>query len=111
MDSSVRFDVEPDDVDLHFNTNRFNEDDHAKQISFFYKALYQINDIVLGIIFLIGSFLFFSDQTMIAGTILFVIGSLQMTARPVISFVHDMKLSRYYKRKYSQHVTEETHNH
>ena len=54
-----------DDVDLHFNTNQFNEDDHAKQISFFYKALYQINDIVLGIIFLIGSFLFFSDQTMI----------------------------------------------
>lgn len=47
-----------DDVDLHFNTNQFNEDDHAKQISFFYKALYQINDIVLGIIFLIGSFLF-----------------------------------------------------
>ena len=32
-----------DDVDLHFNTNQFNEDDHAKQISFFYKALYQIN--------------------------------------------------------------------
>ncbi len=37
-----------DDVDLHFNTNQF-----------IYKALYQINDIVLGIIFLIGSFLFF----------------------------------------------------
>ena len=37
---------------------------------------------------------------MIAGTILFVIGSIQMTARPVISFVHDMKLSKYYKRKY-----------
>ncbi len=53
-----------DDVDLHFNTSQFNEDDHAKQISFFYKALYQINDIVLGIIFLIGSFLFFCDQTM-----------------------------------------------
>ncbi len=45
-----------DDVDLHFNTNKFNEDDHAKQISFFYKALYQINDIVLGLIFLVGSF-------------------------------------------------------
>ncbi|MBE7356889.1 YrhK family protein [Staphylococcus haemolyticus] len=96
-----------DDVDLHFNTNQFNEDDHAKQISFFYKALYQINDIVLGIIFLIGSFLFFSDQTMIAGTILFVIGSIQMTARPVISFVHDMKLSKYYKRKYKRLLDEE----
>ena len=93
-----------DDVDLHFNTNQFNEDDHAKQISFFYKALYQINDIVLGIIFLVV--FYFCDQTMIAGTILFVIGSIQMTARPVISFVHDMKLSKYYKRKYKQLLDE-----
>ena len=43
---------------------------------------------------------------MIAGTILFVIGSIQMTARPVISFVHDMKLSKYYKRKYKQLLDE-----
>lgn len=94
--------INKDDVDLHFNTNKFNDDDHAKQISFFYKALYQINDIVLGIIFLVGSFFFFSDSTMVAGTVLFVIGSLQMTARPVISFIHDLKLSKYYKRKYRE---------
>ncbi|UDI77448.1 YrhK family protein [Staphylococcus taiwanensis] len=94
--------INKDDVDLHFNTNKFNDDDHAKQISFFYKALYQINDIVLGIIFLVGSFFFFSDSTMVAGTVLFVIGSLQMTARPVISFIHDLKLSKYYKQKYRE---------
>ena len=98
-----------DDVDLHFNTNKFNEDDHAKQISFFYKALYQINDIVLGLIFLVGSFLFFSDNTVFAGTVLFVIGSIQMIIRPLISFIHDLKLSSYYKHKYRNTKKETKH--
>ncbi|MCI2774343.1 YrhK family protein [Staphylococcus petrasii] len=98
-----------DDVDLHFNTNKFNEDNHAKQISFFYKALYQINDIVLGLIFLVGSFLFFSDTTVFIGTVLFVIGSIQMMIRPLISFIHDLKLSRYYKHKYRELEKEQQH--
>jgi len=95
------------DVDLHFDTNNQNDSDathaHANQITSFYKAIYQINDIVLGLVFLIGSFLFFSNTTMTWGTILFVIGSLQMTARPVISFIHDLKLSRYYHKQYLKH--------
>ncbi|BBD89071.1 MULTISPECIES: YrhK family protein [Staphylococcus] len=94
------------DVDLHFNKNNLSSEsqNRANQITTFYKALYQINDIVLGLIFLVGSFFFFSDQTMVAGTILFVIGSLQMTARPVISFIHDLKLSKFYKRKYQEEL-------
>lgn len=77
-----------------------DDDPHAQEITMFYKAIYQINDIVLGLVFLIGSFLFFSDSTMVIGTVLFVIGSLQMTARPLISFVHDLKLSNYYRKAY-----------
>ncbi|MFI8539277.1 YrhK family protein [Staphylococcus pasteuri] len=91
-------------VDLHLNTNNQKYDlatqDHANQITNFYKAIYQINDIILVLVFLVGSFFFFSDATMTLGTILFVIGSIQMTARPVISFIHDMKLSRYYHKRY-----------
>lgn len=41
---------------------------------------------------------------MIAGTVLFVIGSLQMTARPIISFIHDLKLSNYYRRLYKDEL-------
>ena len=94
------------DVDLHFNKNNLSpkSQNHANKITTFYKALYQINDIVLGLIFLVGSFLFFSDKTMIAGTVLFVIGSLQMTARPIISFIHDLKLSNYYRRLYKDEL-------
>ncbi|EHJ08956.1 YrhK family protein [Staphylococcus simiae] len=96
------------DVDLHFNRNNFAEktDYHANQITNFYKALYQVNDIVLGIIFLIGSFLFFKDTTVFTGTVLFVIGSIQMTMRPVISFIHDMKLAHYYKKRYKEELEE-----
>ncbi|WP_066187960.1 MULTISPECIES: YrhK family protein [Gracilibacillus] len=64
------------------------------RITSFYKFLYQINDLILGIIFLIGSFLFFSESTTFYGTILFVIGSVQMLIRPVISIVHDIHISK-----------------
>lgn len=100
------------DVDLHFNKNNLSPESqsHANEITTFYKALYQINDIVLGLIFLVGSFFFFSDKTMVAGTVLFVIGSIQMTARPVISFVHDMRLTNYYKRKFDEEKKHQTQN-
>ncbi|KFE42575.1 YrhK family protein [Staphylococcus agnetis] len=61
--------------------------------SFFYKALYQLNDVVLGLIFLIGSFLFFSDSTVFQGTVLFVIGSIQMIIRPLIAMIHDLHMA------------------
>ncbi|WP_374705735.1 YrhK family protein [Oceanobacillus oncorhynchi] len=64
------------------------------KVTSIYKLLYQINDFVLGLIFLTGSFLFFSDNTMFAGTVLFVIGSIQMLIRPFISIIHDFHLSK-----------------
>ncbi|MGX5791444.1 YrhK family protein [Staphylococcus equorum] len=63
-----------------------------------YKALYQLNDVGLGIIFLIGSFLFFSDTTVTIGTVLFVISSIQMTVRPLIALSHDLHLAHKYKK-------------
>ncbi|UQW82779.1 YrhK family protein [Staphylococcus edaphicus] len=66
-------------------------------VTMIYKALYQLNDVVIGIIFLIGSFLFFNNDTMFTGTVFFVVGSIQMTARPLIAFAHDLHLA--YKNK------------
>nr|WP_259340645.1 YrhK family protein [Staphylococcus gallinarum] len=62
-----------------------------------YKALYQLNDIILGLVFLVGSFLFFSSTTTFSGTVLFVIGSIKMTIRPLIAFTHDLHLAFKYK--------------
>lgn len=64
------------------------------KVTSIYKLLYQINDVILGLVFLIGSFMFFRDSTMFAGTVLFVIGSVQMLIRPVISIIHDFHLSK-----------------
>lgn len=75
----------------------FTEQKHAK--SFIYKALYQLNDVVLGLIFLIGSFLFFSESTVFQGTVLFVIGSLQMIIRPLIAMLHDLHMAMLDRKK------------
>lgn len=80
-------------TDLNFNTPQRSE-----RLTMIYKALYQLNDVVLGIIFLIGSFLFFSDNTVTIGTVLFVIGSIQMTVRPLIALSHDLHLAHKYKK-------------
>lgn len=80
-------------ADLNFNTPHRSE-----RLTMIYKALYQLNDVILGIIFLIGSFLFFSDSTVTLGTILFVIGSVQMTVRPLIALSHDLHLAHKYKK-------------
>ena len=49
-----------------------------------YEALSIANDVLIGLWFLVGSFLFFSETLQFAGTVLFVIGSLEMLMRPVI---------------------------
>ncbi len=64
-----------------------------------YKVLYTVNDILIGIWFLIGSFMFFSESTKTAGVWLFVIGSFEMLIRPVIRLVHDFHLRRHLKKQ------------
>ena len=50
-----------------------------------YQMLSITNDVLIGLWFLIGSFMFFSDELMFAGTCLFVLGSIEMLIRPVIA--------------------------
>ncbi|MEB6170145.1 YrhK family protein [Staphylococcus pseudoxylosus] len=87
----------------HFKQNNksiglnFHKTPTSDHITLIYKALYQLNDIILGLIFLCGSFLFFNSSTVTTGTVLFVIGSIQMTIRPLIAFTHDLHLAFKHK--------------
>ncbi|GEK58466.1 hypothetical protein CHL76_07680 [Marinococcus halophilus] len=64
-----------------------------------YQLIYHINDLLLALIFLIGSFLFFSEATTFYGTWLFVIGSLQMFIRPIIAMTHQIHVGKVRKQR------------
>src|SRR5699024_1445202 len=59
-----------------------------------YESLSIANDVVLGIWFTVGSFLFFSESTMTEATVLFVLGSMQMLIGPVIRVSRRIHLRR-----------------
>jgi len=60
-----------------------------------YQMLSITNDVLIGLWFLIGSFMFFSDELMFAGTCLFVLGGIEMLIRPVIRFARHIHLQKY----------------
>ncbi len=64
------------------------------EVAAIYELSYTIVDVVAAATFLIGSFLFFSDRTMVAGTWLFVIGSVLFGIRPCIRLVKEYKLMK-----------------
>lgn len=59
-----------------------------------YETLSIANDILIGVIFLVGSFLFFQDSTVYVGTWLFVVGSVLMLIRPSIRITRHVHLQR-----------------
>lgn len=59
-----------------------------------YEVLSITNDIILGLLFLVGSFLFLNESTTIDGTWLFVVGSFMMLIRPVIRLTRRVHLQR-----------------
>ena len=59
-----------------------------------YEALSTVNDILVGLWFLVGSFLFLSAETTYAGTWLFILGSVELLIRPVIRFSRRIHLQR-----------------
>ncbi|MCM2971098.1 YrhK family protein [Larsenimonas suaedae] len=78
-----------DNGDLSF---RFGHDEiviHKR-----YAALSMVNDLMIGLWFLIGSFCFFYEgATLIVGTWLFVIGSAQLLIRPGIRLARSIHLN------------------
>lgn len=59
-----------------------------------YEALSILNDILVGVWFLIGSVLFFSESTTTLGTWLFVVGSAELLIRPVIRLTREVHIGR-----------------
>lgn len=59
-----------------------------------YQVLSIVNDVLIGIWFLIGSFMFFSPALTFAGTCLFVVGSIEMLIRPVIRLIRHVHLQK-----------------
>lgn len=62
-----------------------------------YETLSIVNDILVGLWFLVGSFLFFSETLSYAGTWCFVIGSVEMLIRPLIRLTRRVHLGRYHQ--------------
>lgn len=59
-----------------------------------YETLSIANDVLIGVVFLIGSIFFFSEPLTVYGTWLFVIGSLLMLIRPSIRLARRVHLQR-----------------
>ncbi|OLO03497.1 MULTISPECIES: YrhK family protein [Salinicola] len=57
-----------------------------------YEMLSIVNDVLIGVWFVIGSLFFFYESLTYAGTWLFVIGSVEMLIRPVIRLVRRLHL-------------------
>ena len=53
-----------------------------------------INDILIAVWFIIGSILFFQESTTVAGTWLFLLGSLELLVRPMIRLARRVHLTR-----------------
>lgn len=59
-----------------------------------YETLSIANDVLIGVWFVVGSMLFFSESTTTVATSLFVVGSVQMLLRPVIRLSRRLHLRR-----------------
>lgn len=79
--------IDTRDLTLHFNHDMLVV--HRR-----YEVVSIINDVLIGIWFLIGSICFFYSSLMTIGTWLFVIGSAQMLIRPVIRLTRHFHLKR-----------------
>lgn len=60
-----------------------------------YQVLSIVNDILIGVWFLIGSIMFLYPSWKEIGTYLFIAGSVEMLIRPVTHFAHRVHLKKY----------------
>ncbi|WP_158737208.1 YrhK family protein [Alteribacillus sp. YIM 98480] len=65
-----------------------------------YKVISTVNDLSTGIWFTLGSILFlFTPPIQTAGNICFILGSLQLLARPIIRIIHDSEVKKFQSLK------------
>ena len=64
-----------------------------------YEALGAINDFLIAMWFLIGSFFFLTSSLVESGTWLFVVGSAQLLIKPALKLISLVHVSRVYYSK------------
>ena len=84
------------DSQLHLNANDLSIHVGHEQIVIEkrYEVVSIVNDFMIGLWFLVGSVLFFWQDTTYDGTWLFVIGSAQLIIRPAIRLARHIHLRR-----------------
>ncbi|GAB6909090.1 YrhK [Desulfosarcina cetonica] len=65
-----------------------------------YEALGALNDLMIAIWFLIGSFFFLNQSLVESGTWLFIVGCIQLLIKPVLKLSSLVHSSRVYKKQY-----------
>ena len=66
---------------------------HA-QVFCYYEIAYTLNDLCAGLLFVIGSVLFFFSETTRMATWLFLLGSISFTIRPIIKILREFHLTK-----------------
>ncbi|GAA0831313.1 hypothetical protein GCM10009112_16350 [Marinomonas arenicola] len=62
-----------------------------------YEALGAVNDLLIAVWFLIGSFFFLTEALVVDGTWLFILGSGQLLIKPIIKLISLVHVKRVYK--------------
>lgn len=68
--------------------------DHLIVIRNRYETLTIVNDFLIGLWFLVGSFLFLSESTKAAGTVCFIMGSVELLIRPTIRLARNLHIKQ-----------------
>lgn len=63
-----------------------------------YEALGALNDLLIAVWFLIGSFFFLNDSLVESGTWLFIVGSTQLIIKPLIKLISLIHVGRVSKK-------------
>lgn len=74
-----------------FHPDNRNRSDEHKRIYALYELAYTINDFGAAVLFVVGSVLFFSEDTTRMATWLFLIGSIMFGLRPAIKLARELK--------------------
>ncbi|WP_406944884.1 YrhK family protein [Halobacillus sp. SY10] len=67
-----------------------------------YDIFYTINDVLIGVCFLIGSIFFYFEHLKNIGVTLFVLASILMLIRPTIRLVHHFHMKKVYGEQYEK---------
>src|SRR5699024_1302739 len=62
-----------------------------------FEILHTVADVLAALLFVVGSILFFSEQTKTAGTVCFLIGSFFFAAKPSIRIIRELWLARLHE--------------